>query len=189
MGLQEKRASCRINGKAEEETDEGTNVLRMSFHTLILQGIPECVAINAVIFALLGLRLNWHLIVPLGLTLGVAAYLVRMLPIPFGVHTFILMFVEMGLARLVTGQDLGRVVRAVLIVNIVIPVTELLGTGLLLRLFQVTYADVAHKWYWPFLGWPHVVVLYILAFVLDRRNRRRREELGHAADEPDRRNR
>ncbi len=155
----------------------------MKWYTLILQGIPETVATAAVVFALLRLGLKWRLIVPIGVAQGLAAYLVRMLPISFGVHTVLLMFVLMGLVRLATGADMVSIIRAVLIVNIVIPVLELLGTGSLFRLLGVTYADVADKWYWPLLGWPHVIALYALAFGLDRRNRRRKEVPEHAADD------
>ncbi|MBC7106949.1 MAG: hypothetical protein H5T97_13540 [Firmicutes bacterium] len=150
-------------------------MLRMTWYTLLFQGIPETVAITAVVFALLRLDLNWRLILPVGLAEGLAAYLIRLLPIPFGVHTVFLMFVLMGLVRLATREDMVAIVRSVLIVNMIIPVLELLGTGSLFRILGVTYADVAEKWYWPLLGWPHVIALYLLAFALDRRNRRRKE--------------
>ncbi|MGQ9532924.1 MAG: hypothetical protein ACUVTQ_09000 [Desulfotomaculales bacterium] len=155
----------------------------MKWYTLILQGIPETVAITAVVFALLRLGLNWRLILPVGVAEGLAAYLVRMLPISFGVHTVLLMFVLMGLVRLATGADMVSIIRAVLIVNIVIPVLELLGTESLFKLFHTSYTEVVGTWYGPFFGWPHVIVLYVLAFVLDRRNRRRKEAPEHAADD------
>jgi hypothetical protein len=155
----------------------------MKWHTLILQGIPETVAITAVVFALLRLGLKWRLIVPIGVAQGLAAYLVRMLPISFGVHTVLLMFVLMGLVRLATNADMVSIVRAVLIVNIAIPVLELLGTGTLFKLFRTSYTEVISKWYGPFFGWPHVIALYALAFVLDRRNQRRKESPEHAPDD------
>lgn len=155
----------------------------MKWYTLILQGIPETVAATAVVFALLRLGLNWRLILPVGVAEGVAAYLVRMLPISFGVHTVLLMFVLMGLVRLATNANMVSIIRAVLIVNIIIPVFELLGTGTLFRLFHTSYTEVISKWYGPFFGWPHVIALYVLAFVLDRRNRRPKEAPDHAADD------
>ena len=155
----------------------------MKWYTLILQGIPETVAATAVVFALLRLGLNWRLILPVGVAEGVAAYLVRMLPISFGVHTVLLMFVLMGLVRLATGADMVSIVRAVLMVNVVIPVLELLGTGSLFKLFHTSYSEVIGKWYAPFFGWPHVIALYALAFGLDRRNRRRKEASERAPDD------
>lgn len=62
----------------------------MPFVSLIFQGIPEQIALTALAFTIANAELKCLKIVTIGTCLAIVAYLVRKLPIPFGLHTIIL---------------------------------------------------------------------------------------------------
>jgi len=64
--------------------------MEMTFLTLLLLGIPEQVGIVVLATSLAKTSLKFKEIIFMGTILAVSAYLIRQIPITFGVHTVVL---------------------------------------------------------------------------------------------------
>ncbi|MBZ4652878.1 MAG: hypothetical protein JG781_216 [Peptococcaceae bacterium] len=70
---------------------------QMPFLAIILQSIPESIILLCLGLASMGKTLNFKMILPVAVLSSVLSWFVRMLPLPYGVHTFIGVFVVAGL--------------------------------------------------------------------------------------------
>ncbi|MEW6573590.1 MAG: GHKL domain-containing protein [Bacillota bacterium] len=71
----------------------------------VIMAITESTLIVALGLALTGVRPRWPQLALIGFTQGVVACLVRMTPIPFGVHTILLTIIWIAIIRLVARVD------------------------------------------------------------------------------------
>ncbi len=64
--------------------------MNIRFLALVFQGIPEQIAIVPLAFVIAKVPIRWIEIIPIGIGLAFVAYVLRLLPITFGVHTIFL---------------------------------------------------------------------------------------------------
>ncbi|NPV26783.1 MAG: hypothetical protein HPY81_04840 [Firmicutes bacterium] len=96
---------------------------KLTLTHLLLQGIPETMGTTAVALAFANLPLNWWIIIAVGVIQGLTAYLIRLLPIPFGFHTILLMITLPVFLKVATRQPFSSVlVRASVIAMLVLVV-------------------------------------------------------------------
>ncbi|MGQ9497581.1 MAG: hypothetical protein ACUVRC_04495 [Desulfotomaculales bacterium] len=147
--------------------------MRMTPLELLIQGIPEVIAGAALCFALAGVGLRWRHIIPLGVASALVMYVIRLLPLPFGVHTIILCVFLAGYLRLVFRIT---VLRALCAAFITIGLVILFESVCSIALFEVTglsYAQVkTNRLVWALFGWPQVVLLFASAFLVEYLRRR-----------------
>lgn len=62
---------------------------RMPLIGVLFVSVPEEIMLSALGLALVGIRLNWRLLVMAGAIEAALSYLVRLAPMPFGVHTLV----------------------------------------------------------------------------------------------------
>ncbi|MEW6423649.1 MAG: hypothetical protein AB1523_02720 [Bacillota bacterium] len=60
---------------------------KMPLTALVFQSIPESIILFALGLTLMGVPLRWKRIVPAALILSATSYLVRSMPLPYGIHT------------------------------------------------------------------------------------------------------
>ncbi|MGI6120399.1 MAG: hypothetical protein ACOYIB_07535, partial [Desulfosporosinus sp.] len=70
---------------------------------LLLQGIPEQIAVATLAFVIAKIPLEWKKVFLIGITLAICAYIVRLFPFPFGVH-LILLIILLFIALLWLGK-------------------------------------------------------------------------------------
>lgn len=75
----------------------------------LLQGIPESIAMVAVVFALANQKMTDKIILA-GLLYGTSAYLIRLLPFTPGVHLVILVFILAALSARYAGIELRKTI-------------------------------------------------------------------------------
>ena len=147
--------------------------MRMTPLELLIQGIPEVIAGVALCFALAGVGLKWRHIVPLGVAGAVAIYLIRLLPLPFGVHAIILYVFLAGYLRLVFRITVLRALYAGFIVIGLVILFESVCTVTLFKVTGLSYAQVkTNRLLWALFGWPQVVLLFASAFLVEYLRRR-----------------
>jgi hypothetical protein len=66
--------------------------MNIPFVSLLFQGIPEITAVVILAFVIARVPLKWNKALLLGTILAFCVYVVRLLPIPFGSHTILLLF-------------------------------------------------------------------------------------------------
>ncbi|KKM10279.1 hypothetical protein SY88_14565 [Clostridiales bacterium PH28_bin88] len=140
----------------------------------IFQAIPESSGLVAAAMAVMGVPLNWRKIVLLGVLQAVSALVIRQLPVAFGIHTVLLIFLLVLYLRMATGAALSQAFKGVISSFVILIVSEIFSTQLLLSLTQVPIEQVATRpWLMVLFTLPQVVVLFVIALLVNRRNRRK----------------
>lgn len=145
--------------------------MQLPLFTLVFGGFPENIAV-----ALLGFTISkaqytsWKTVVYTGIVLALTAYFIRMIPnITFGVHTLIqiavlfLALIKFGKVEIANGI-LGSVIGFLALV-----VFETIGVMSIMKIFNLTSADIVANTYARTLaGWPHILLLFLSSFLIKK---------------------
>lgn len=146
--------------------------MKMPLISLILQGIPETIGLAALFHAMLKQKLVWKQLIFLGILVGIITYFIRLLPISPGVHTFILIIIWTGILRILTKKKLTKLFLVVFMGIAVLAVAEIVFNQILFSLLNTSYEDAMNQpVIWSLLGLPQVLLLFLLAFFLNRNNK------------------
>lgn len=140
----------------------------------IFQAIPEEWGLVAAALAVMRLPLNWRRIAFVGTVLAVSAIILRQLPVAFGIHTVLLIFLLVLYLRMATGAALSLTFKGAITSFVVLVVAEIFFSQLLLTLTEVPIEQVAvQPWLTVLFTLPQVGVLFVFALLMDRRNWRK----------------
>ena len=145
---------------------------------LLLQGIPELTAEVTLAFVIAGIPLKWNKILLIGIVLACFTYVVRLFPIPFGLHLFLLIFLLfIALTWLGKGNFTLSLMASLLSVLAVV-IFELMCLSFLMPAFGLTpetlFTNVAIR---ILIGEPQVLLTFISAFLLNKLIQRRRQSV------------
>lgn len=142
-------------------------LLKLSCISFLIQGIPESIAIIAFCYALLDLNFEWPRIIKQGLVLAISTYLIRLLPLPFGVHTIVVIFILVYYLARFSKVKLILAFKASLLTYIAIAIAEIFFNELGLRLLDLTLTEAYNnKFLWSLLGLPQVFLLFFLSRII-----------------------
>ncbi|WP_258360104.1 hypothetical protein [Moorella sulfitireducens (nom. illeg.)] len=137
--------------------------MKIPFLAWLLQGLPEAIGIAAVMYAVAGLGLRWRSILSTGIIFGVFFYLVRWLPIAFGVNTLLNFLFIILVFKKVTSCSLASSIRSGLSVLVIV----VIGENLFFKLFvsmglnpEEIYRNI---WLRIVAGWPNVILLLLVS--------------------------
>ena len=153
-----------IQGVVKMKMEVGN--LQLPLLAWILQGIPECLASTALVMIVGTGRLQWDKIVFIGLCQACLAYLVRLLPITFGVHTI---FLTISLAVLVS--TVGKVrpnvsLAGSILVMFVIIFCETCGRWVINLNGLITNEEMVNSVFcWVLMGLPQIIILSLLVLM------------------------
>lgn len=138
--------------------------MQIPFLAWLLQGVPEAIGVAAVMYAVAGFGLRWRAIVPLGIIFGIAFYLIRLLPIAFGVNTLLNFLLTVLVFQKVTACRLAPAIKSGLAALITIVVAENMFFILFVSVFDLN-ADAIYNdlWLRLLVSWPNVIVLFAIA--------------------------
>lgn len=143
------------------------------FYALLLQDLPESLALTLAVFSLLNLKLYDKRVLWIALLMTLIN-LVRLLPIAFGMHSVILIISLGILISVFTGIKLSRVFIAVLICFAVIATAESIYVEPLIKLTGLKYEVVFNN---PFLrsafALPDLVIILLIAFCKNFYNKKK----------------
>ncbi len=143
--------------------------MEMSLFRLIFYGIPENIAIVAIAFALAKAKFEWKRIVLMGILMALTAYVIRLIPVTFGVHTIVCLGLLVFLLSYFAKVDLTRTITSVLITYIILALVETISRSILLKLLNWSIEDVMNNELLITLtGLPEVVLLFIIAFTIKK---------------------
>lgn len=147
----------------------------LNFLHLIFQGFPETIAFATFVFVFSNQRLEWKNIIFVSIIQMLTTYLIRMLPMTFGIHTIILIITLAIYVKAVTGVSFSTVLKVSALGMVVLAVVEIIVD---LTLFEVLKLSVeqanSNTILWILIGWPQVIVLFLLAWL--KESRRKKEE-------------
>lgn len=143
--------------------------MRIPLLALLLQGIPEQTAVITLAFVIAGIPLKWNRILLIGIFLAFCAYLVRLFPIPFGIHSILLLYVLFIILTWITKGDVGLSFIASSSSFLVLVIFEFSCMSLFMFIFGFTpetlFNDLVIR---IVVGEPHVLLLFISAFLLNK---------------------
>lgn len=145
---------------------------------LLLQGIPEIIAIVTLAFVIAKINIKWNKILLIGVPLAVCEYVVRLFPIPFGIHTILLLILLfIGLTVIGKGEFSLSLI-ASLLSFLVLIICEFVCLSLLMPIFRVTPETLSlHPIIRIVIAEPHVLILFISAFLLNKFIQKKRSEM------------
>lgn len=143
--------------------------MKIPLLALIFQGIPEQIAVVTLAFVLAKVPLRRNRIVLTGICLAFTVYVVRLFPISFGVHTFILTGLLFIYLSQVENVGIVTSLKACLITMLILIITETVCFTILMSMFQITSEIMTTDTTVRIItGWPQVLILFLLAFILHK---------------------
>ena len=143
--------------------------IRIPLIALLLQGIPEQTAVITLAFVIARIPLKWNKILLIGIVLAFCAYVVRLFPIPFGLHTILLLFVLLIILTYITKGDVGLSFIASSSSFLALVIFEFSCMSLFMLIFGFTpetlFNDLIIR---IAVGEPHVFLLFISAFLINK---------------------
>jgi len=134
-----------------------------------MQGIPEIMGIVAFSLALAGVPLRWKIIAVAGAVLTIIIYLIRSLPLTFGLHTIT--------ATLILALFIMKTTRTTQLNSFIAAFTSF-TTLVMLELvfnklfFSITKLDpqavILNDLLWKLIGLPQVIFMFLLAIIVSK---------------------
>lgn len=143
--------------------------MRVPILAWIFQIIPEGIALAALVMCLATGDFPWKRILKTGISYAVFVYLIRLLPFTPGVHVIVLAAI-LGACSIYFGElEMKRalVFSAMSVAALVL--SEFVCVSLIVKLSNLSVENIMNNLFTRIIfGYPHVVVLFILAFLLKK---------------------
>ncbi|EGW36350.1 putative membrane protein [Desulfosporosinus sp. OT] len=144
-------------------------LIKIPLIALILQGIPEQVAVTTLAFVIAGIHLKWDRILMIGIGQAFCAYVVRLFPIPFGIHTILLLIMLFIILTKFTKGDVALSFMASSITFLVLGIFELTCMSLVMQIFGFTPETLFNDLVLRILvGELNMLLLFISAFLVNK---------------------
>lgn len=143
--------------------------MNIPFISLLLQGIPELTAVVLLSFVIAGIPLKWKRALLIGTILGLCGYVVRQLPIPFGSHTILLLFLLFMVLTKLSKGNVGLSFIASVLSLLTLTIYEFISFSLFMQIFGFTPETLFKNLVIRIVvGEPQVVLLLVSAFLFNR---------------------
>ncbi len=140
--------------------------MKMSLFRLFVYGIPQSIAIVFLAWSIAKADLKWKKIIPFGIVLAWATYLVRLTPTAFGVHTIVNIIILTFLTHLYGKAGLLRAVYSVLISYVILVLAES-GSYYFVRFaFHLTLPQILHDEFLLTVSSMPAIILLVLTALL-----------------------
>ena len=144
-------------------------LIKIPLIALLLQGIPEQTAVITLAFVIAGIPLKWNKVLLTGIVLAFCAYVVRLFPIPFGIHTILLLFVLFIILTFITKGDVGLSFIGSSSSILALGIFEYSCMSMFMLIFGFTPETLFNDLNIRILvGEPQVLLLFISAFLINK---------------------
>ncbi|RNC29843.1 MAG: hypothetical protein AWM53_00061 [Candidatus Dichloromethanomonas elyunquensis] len=141
--------------------------MKIPILALIFQGIPEQMAVAALAFVIANIPLVWKRIALIGTIVACSAYVLRLLPITFGIHTVLIMSLLFILLIVIGKGNINSSLIASLISFLSLIIAETISLSLLMPLLNVDLQSLTtDSTARIIIGLPQEVIIILLAFVI-----------------------
>lgn len=149
--------------------------MKMPFIAFILQGIPENIAVLTLSLTIVGIELRWGKIVVAGTLIAFVIYLLRALPISFGVHTIVALLLFIVFTTKIGEIDNLRIsIMASLLSILALTTIEIISLTLLTSILGISEQEfISNTAIRILLTLPQVFILFLLAFIIKKVRRSR----------------
>lgn len=142
---------------------------KMNTFYFFLQGIPEGIGVTAISLAVARVPLRWGYIFMGGIIIPIVSYIIRALPVTFGFHLPVVIFLLFILMLKVTNLTPSRIIIAVFTSLATLSLLEYIVTSAFLGYTHLDYQSaMANEGLWAAVGVFQSGILNIIAFVVPR---------------------
>lgn len=146
---------------------------------LIIQGYPESVALIYLAYSVAGVKWETKRILWMALLYIATVFVIRSLPISFGIHGIILIIVLTIYLNLIGKIDQLKALKASLISFAFLSIVEALVFKIIISITGISFEIIASNIYIRILsGYPPTFILFVIAILINGRNRKKVFERG-----------
>lgn len=143
--------------------------MKIPLLSLFLQGIPESIATYTLAFVIAKLPLEWKKLAGYGILGAFCSYIIRLLPITFGVHTIFLIGLQFFILIQTGKVTILTSLKASLISFLSLVLLETAFISLLIPLCGINFEDFSNSVTIRILiTLPQVFALFFLAFAIHK---------------------
>lgn len=148
---------------------DGRVKMEVPVNVLLLLGIPEGTAITTLAFVISRIPLKLNKILLIGTALAVSAYVVRKFPLPFGIHTILIILILFIVLTRLSKGDLGLSFMASLLSYLALVIFETACFSLHMPVFGIAARTLSNFNTGKIaLGEIHVLLLFFSAYMLNK---------------------
>lgn len=141
--------------------------MKIPFWALVLQGIPEQIAVVTLAFVLAKVPIRWREIIPMGIGFALTAYILRLLPITFGVHTIVLIGILFILLIQVYKKSISTSILASLMSFLTLIMLETTFVSLYMFNFKISLQTlITNVPIRIVTALPQIILLFLIAWVI-----------------------
>jgi hypothetical protein len=141
--------------------------MKIPLLALIFQGIPEQIAVATLAFVIANIPLSWKKIMVIGVILAVSSYLIRLMPITFGIPTVLLMGVLCILLLLLGKSNLNSSLLASLLSFLSLIIAETVAVAIQTNLLKISIEAILNNLTLRIItGYPHILIILGLAAII-----------------------
>jgi len=143
--------------------------MKIPLLALIFQGIPEDIGLAYLAFVIAKIPLIKKRIVLIGIIIAFTSYLLRLLPLTFGIHTVLIIGFQFILLMFIGKGNFNNSIIASLVSVLCLIIIETVCLSLLMPLFGVTFEITNNNAFVRILiTLPQVLVLFVLAWIIHK---------------------
>lgn len=139
------------------------------FLLFLMQGIPELIGVISLSLALAGVQFNWVRIILAGTVFSIVMFIIRELPVTFGLHTVACIFLLVVFIAKTTRIPPSRIFIAVIASFVTLAVLELTIHELFFAIMKLNFQAVqSHYLLWTLVSLPQAVLLIAIAALISK---------------------
>lgn len=141
--------------------------LRITWLSFFFQGIPESIALVTLAFVIAKARMDWKKVVVFGIILGISAFIIRRLPITFGVHLLVNIVLLLIFLNIVEKVKLITSIVSVVLTFVLLIVSETIIHVLCVNVFGLSMENILKdQVLYIIVGLPQILLIFLLSWVI-----------------------
>ena len=149
----------------------------MKLLIFFLQGIPESMGVVAVSLALAGVKLRWRIIAVSGSVIALFLFIIRALPLTFGIHTIAGLLLVVIFLNYTTTVSTSKALLVSFITLGMLAIMEILVLEPYFALTHLTLAEAqSNVLHWSLLGLLQAVLLNLAAILIAVVRKKKKDE-------------
>jgi hypothetical protein len=141
--------------------------MKVTLPVLIFVGIPEGIALATLAFILAEEKLYWNKIFLIGSSLSIGAYLLRLLPITFGVHTIVILILLFFILNVFEKLDAITSINVSIFTFLILVLTETATIPLLMTVLNISKNKLMQDELLKIMVYfPHIILLFLIAYLI-----------------------
>lgn len=158
-------------------------MLRLSLLELFLRLIPEGIIISFALYILSNVKIDKKKLLISGVIFGISIYLIRLLPIHFGVHTILLIIIYIVISVNFNKINLLKAISSSLVTLMILSACDFINFFMIVHVFNISIEyllkDPLTK---TLLGLPGLGLFFIIILVFYKIKYKNSEESNHVSN-------